>query len=185
MKAIVWHGERDLRLESVPDPSPTSAQVLVKVAVTAVCGSDLHLADFRVTPPVIPGHEASGTVVSCGTGVRGLAPGDRVALDPVQRCLSCYPCTHGMEHLCENTRHLGGFGCAGTWAELVAIDAANAYRLPERVSFAAASLAEPAAVCYESFQRARLERGQSVLVIGDGPFGFLHAQIRTRAVGSK
>jgi len=76
-----------------------------------------------------------------------------------------------------NYRHLGDRGIPGGWAEYVAIDAANAYRIPEEVDFISACLTEPLAVCYESFMRAGLKKGDSVLIIGDGPFGFLHAQV--------
>ena len=176
MRAIVWRGGRALRPESVPEPRPGTGQVLVRVEVTAICGSDLHLQEFGATPPVIPGHEAAGVVVEVGPGVHAPAVGRRVTLDPVQRCGVCHPCKSGMGHLCLDTRHLGWGQCAGTWAQLVAVDAVNAHPIPDAVSFAEASLCEPASVCYESFQRARLEPGQSVLVIGDGPFGFLHAQ---------
>ncbi|MBN2212378.1 MAG: zinc-binding dehydrogenase, partial [Sedimentisphaerales bacterium] len=82
------------------------------------------------------------------------------------------------------TRHLGGERAAGGWAEYVAVDAVNAHRIPVGVSFSAASLAEPAAVCYESFKRANLQTNQDVLVIGDGPFGFLHAVI-ARILGAE
>jgi threonine dehydrogenase-like Zn-dependent dehydrogenase len=72
---------------------------------------------------------------------------------------------------------LGDRNVPGGWAEFVAVDAANTHVIGENVSFQAACLAEPAAVCYESFMRARLDVGQNVLIIGDGPFGFLHAQL--------
>jgi threonine dehydrogenase-like Zn-dependent dehydrogenase len=176
MKAIVWHGGRDMRLDTIPDPRPRRGQVLVRVEATAVCGSDLHLAEFGATPPVIPGHEAAGTVVECGEGVEGLRVGDHVALDPVQPCGTCRPCTSGIQHLCENVQHLGWGTCAGTWAELVAADAANAHRLPPGVGFTEASLVEPSAVCRHGLTRAGFEAGMSLLVMGDGPFGFLHAQ---------
>jgi 2-desacetyl-2-hydroxyethyl bacteriochlorophyllide A dehydrogenase len=176
MKAIEWRGGQEYAVVIVPDPRPGPGQVLARIAVTAVCGSDLHLADFGIAPPVIPGHEASGTVVERGEGVHDLSPGDRVALDPVQPCGDCHACARGIEHLCESPRHLGWRDCPGTWAELVAIDAVNAHRLPDSVSLEAASLAEPAAVCRHSLERAGFGPGMSVLVIGDGPFGFLHAQ---------
>jgi threonine dehydrogenase-like Zn-dependent dehydrogenase len=164
-----------MRLETVADPRPAAGQVLVRVEATAVCGSDLHLAEFSLAPPVIPGHEAAGTVVECAPEVRGLIPGDRVALDPVQRCGTCAACTGGYEHLCGNVRHLGWGSCAGTWAELVSVDAVNAHQMPAGLGFAEASLAEPSAVCRHSFHRAGFRPGMSVLVTGDGPFGFLHA----------
>lgn len=177
MNAIVWHGGHDFRLEAVPDPEPGPNQVLVRIEVTAICGSDLHLPEFGAPPPIVPGHEGCGTVTAVGTGVSSLREGDRVTLNPVQICGRCYCCTSGIEHLCLNTRHLGSRETAGTWAELVAIDEGNAHRVPDGVSFTQAALTEPTAVCYQSFRRAGLSAGDSVLILGDGPFGFLHAQI--------
>lgn len=184
MKAIVWRGEREYRLEDVPEPVAGPGQVIVQIVVTAICGSDLHLKEFGAPPPIIPGHEGSGLVVDAGDGTSGLREGDRVTLNPVQSCGDCYCCTHGMEHLCLRTRHLGSGPVPGTWAERVAVDAANAYPLPDSLSFEAAALTEPVAVCYESYQRAGSPQGANVLVIGDGPFGFLHARL-ARALGAK
>ena len=183
MKALVWKGGHTFTLDEVAEPKPAAGQVVIKVASAAICGSDFHLADFGAQPPLIPGHEVAGTVAEVGPGVNGLRVGDRVALDPVQRCGSCWACRNGVEHLCINCRHLGDHDVPGGWAQYVAVDAANAHRLGEKVSFSEASLAEPMAVCYESFTRAQLKAGQSVLIIGDGPFGFLHAQI-ARARGA-
>jgi len=177
MKAAVWRGDREFRLEQRSDPVPGANQVIVQVEVSAICGSDLHLPEFGHPPPIVPGHEAAGTVVELGSAVTGLEAGARVTLDPVQRCGRCYSCTHGIEHLCLDTRHLGTRETDGTWAEKVAVDARNVHRIPERVSFTAAALSEPAAVCYHSLQRSGLQPGEAVLVLGDGPFGFLHTQI--------
>jgi len=177
MKAIVWLGEQDFKLEDVPEPVPGPDQAVVQIEVTAVCGSDLHLQDFGAPPPIIPGHEAAGVVVGLGTDVSGVERGDRVTMNPVQYCGGCYSCTNGIEHLCLNTRHLGSGGVPGTWAERVVVDARNLHQIPESVSFTAAALTEPAAVCFQSFQRAGLKAGDSVLVLGDGPVGFLQTQI--------
>jgi L-iditol 2-dehydrogenase len=177
VKAIVWQGGQRFELQEVPTPAAGPGRIVVRVAAAAICQSDSHLADFGDTPPLVPGHEVAGTVSEVGPGVHGLAVGDAVALDPVQRCGRCWCCTHELSHLCTNCRHLGSVAAPGGWAEYVAVDAANAYRLPDGLDFAAASLLEPAAVCYQSFRRAGLQQGHSVLIIGDGPFGFLHAQL--------
>jgi len=177
MKALVWKGGQTFGLEDVPEPKPATGQVVIKVAAAAICGSDFHLADFGAQPPLIPGHEVAGTVTEIGSGVNGIMVGARVALDPVQRCGSCWACHNGVDHLCINYRHLGDRAVPGGWAQYVAVDAANAHWIAPNVSFPEASLAEPTAVCYESFARAQLKAGQSVLIIGDGPFGFLHAQL--------
>ena len=183
MRALVWQGGQTFTLEEVPRPRPAPGQVVIKVAAAAICGSDSHLADFGARPPLIPGHEVAGIVDELGQGITGLRLADRVALDPVQRCGSCWTCSNGIGHLCFDYRHLGDRNVPGGWAEYVAVDAANAHKLGDTVSFHAACLAEPASVCYESFTRARIEVGQSVLIIGDGPFGFLHAQL-ARALGA-
>lgn len=177
MKALVWHGNHDFRIENVPQPKAGPGQILVRVEAAAICQSDFHMDNFGAKPPLILGHEVAGVVVEVGEDVGHLAVGDRVAIDPVQRCGKCWCCNHGIEHMCLNARHLGDHDVAGGWAEFVAVDRANGYRIPEGVDFPAACLAEPAAVCYHSFRRARFQPGQNVLIIGDGPFGFLHAQI--------
>jgi threonine dehydrogenase-like Zn-dependent dehydrogenase len=128
-------------------------------------------------PPIIPGHEAAGVVVGLEKDVQEIKQGDRVTMNPVQYCGSCYSCINDIEHLCLNTRHLGSGEVAGTWAEKVVVDTRNLSKIPDHVSFTAAALTEPAAVCYESFQRASMKPGDTVLIMGDGPFGFLHAQI--------
>jgi len=183
MKALVWRGGRTFRVEDVPEPRPEGGEIVVKVEAAAVCGSDFHMDDFGSAPPLVLGHEVAGTVAEVGPGVDGPRVGDRVALGPVVRCGNCWCCTHGVDHLCTNFRHLGWGDMPGGWAEFVAIDAANAHSIAEGVSFVAASLAEPMAVCYESFQRAGLKCRDQVLIIGDGPFGFLHAQV-AKALGA-
>ena len=177
MKAVLWTGGETFELQDVPEPIPKPGQVVVEVRAAAICGTDFHYADFKSTPPIIPGHEVAGVIVDKCADTSGLPIGEAVALNPVQRCGDCYACRQGIDHLCLNTRHLGGEKAPGGWAEYVAADAANTYRLPGGVSFAAAALAEPAAVCYQSFLRAQCRPGQDVLILGDGPFGFLHAMI--------
>ena len=178
MKAIVWHGGNlDLKLEDVAAPVATPGRLVIRVEASAICGSDFHEEEFGSTPPFILGHEVSGTVAQVGEGVTGFVEGDRIAIDPVQKCGVCWPCTHGVEHLCSNYRHLGHDGIPGGWAEYVAVDAANAHFLPDEVDFPRACLIEPLAVCYQSFSRAGVDSGDSVVIIGDGPFGFLHAQL--------
>ena len=184
MKALVWKGGVDFVVEEVPRPNAEAGRLVVKVEYAAVCGSDFHLAGFGAVPPLIPGHEAAGTVAEVGKRVKGFKAGDRVALNPVQFCGKCYCCRHKFQHLCANYRHLGDRDTPGAWAEYVAIDSANAHLVPAGVDSLSATLTEPVAVCYESFMRAGLKKNDSVLIIGDGPFGFLHAQV-ARAMAAK
>jgi threonine dehydrogenase-like Zn-dependent dehydrogenase len=183
MKALVWQGGTNYAVEECAPPEAGPGRIVVKVEAAAICTTDLHMDYFGVKPPLILGHEVSGTVAEVGEGVSELAVGDRVALDPVERCGECWCCTHGIAHLCSNFRHLGYGDMPGGWAEYVDILAVNAHPVPERASFPAASLLEPLAVCYESFERGGLSPGDKVLIMGDGPFGFIHAQL-ARALGA-
>ena len=186
MKAVLWHGRTnfDFSYEDIEVAKLKRNQITVKVEATGICGSDLHLGNFEATPPLVPGHEAAGTVVEVGSDVTAWQPGDRVAVDPVQRCGTCYCCTHDIEHLCMNIRHLGSQITQGSWAEYMPIDAVNAHRIPDNVSFVDACLVEPTAVCYQSFCRAGFKSGQDLAIIGDGPFAFIHAQI-ARSLGAR
>ncbi len=184
MKAVVWTGNRQFELHQVSEPEIQSQQVLVKVKAASICTSDFHYDDYNCVPPIIPGHEIAGIVHAVGAGVVSFQVGQRVTLDPVQRCGQCRCCQDGIEHLCLNVRHLGGTGIPGGWAEYVAIDAQNAYPIPESISFEQAALTEPAAVCLESFQRARFKNGQTVVIMGDGTFGFIHAMF-ARILGAQ
>lgn len=177
MKAIVWHGGKDFKLADVPKPEPGHEQVLVEVEAASICSTDFHYDDFQCTPPIVPGHEVAGTVTALGEKASGVEVGDKVTLDPVQRCGKCKLCVEGISHLCLNTRHLGNTDIPGGWAEYVTIDAGNVHKIPDNVSLTSAALTEPAAVCLESFKRANFKSGQTVLIIGDGTFGFIHAML--------
>src|ERR1700674_4165780 len=108
MRAAVYHGPRDLRLESVPEPEPGPGDVKLRVIYNGICGSDLleyydGPVTTRTTPhplpgvknPVILGHELSGEVVSCGAGIDDLSPGDLVAVEPFETCGCCVWCRGG------------------------------------------------------------------------------------------
>jgi threonine dehydrogenase-like Zn-dependent dehydrogenase len=185
MKAVVWHGRdnNDFNYEEVAYPDFGPNQIVIKVEAVAICGSDFHLKDFDATAPLIPGHEVSGIVVDVGEDVKSINVGDRVAMDPVQKCGDCYSCKHKFKNLCVNYRHLGDGMTPGGWAEYMPVDAENAYKFSQELSFEAACLIEPAAVCCQSFERANLQKGDDVLVLGDGPFGFMHA-MSARAIGA-
>ena len=184
MKAVVWTGNDQFELQQVQEPAFGPSQVLVKVKATSICTTDFHYANFNCTPPIIPGHEVAGVVTAVGKDVNKIQIGMRVTLDPVQRCGQCSSCQGGYEHLCLDTRHLGNTEIPGGWGEFVAIDAQNIHHIPDSVSFEQAALTEPVAVCLESFQRAQFQKGQTVLIMGDGTFGFIHAMF-AQILGAK
>lgn len=177
MKAVFWQGGKKFELGNAGQPQIRDNQVLIKVEAASICTSDFHYADWDCKPPIIPGHEAAGTIVQVGKKAENVQPGWKVAVDPVQRCGKCAMCVSGIGHLCMNTRHLGNSENPGAWAEYLAVDAANIYKVPDNVSMIEAALTEPAAVCMESFERAKFQAGWDVLILGDGIFGFIHAML--------
>ncbi len=117
MKALTWHGKRDVRVDDVPDPKleqPTDA--IIRVTSTGLCGSDLHL--YEVLGPFIGegdvlGHEPMGVVEEVGSDVTNLSPGDRVVVPFNISCGHCWMCTHGLQSQCETTQgHEQGTGAA-------------------------------------------------------------------------
>jgi threonine dehydrogenase-like Zn-dependent dehydrogenase len=177
MKAVLWRGEDIFTPGETGMPVFGPKQILVQVKAASICTTDFHYADWKCIPPIVPGHEIAGIVTEVGAKVKRIKKGQRVALDPVQRCGKCACCKNGIPHMCLHTRHLGNSANPGGWAEFVAIDEQNAHLIPRNVDFATAALTEPAAVCMESFNRAGFRKGQSVLIIGDGTFGFIHAML--------
>src|SRR5687768_10202946 len=149
MKAAVFHGPADMRVGEVPRAVIAETELLVKVAVCAVCGSDVRT--FRhgtrnISRPVILGHEISGTVEEVGAQVSGFQVGDRVAVAPAIPCGDCRYCRRGAETMCERLRSIG-YEFDGGLAEFLTVPA-SAVRagcvngVPDHVSFAEAAIAE-------------------------------------------
>jgi threonine dehydrogenase-like Zn-dependent dehydrogenase len=172
------------RLEEVelPVPSPGPGEALVQTAATTICTSDLtdiNHNPFGTELPKVLGHEGAGVVAAVGEGVTGFRVGDRVAAHPVIPCLQCESCRRGLGHLCDQMGHLG-IDREGTFAEYFAIPARRVRAIPNGVDFAVAALLEPVAVCLEAVRRGRVTAGETVLVVGDGPFGIMIARLALR-----
>ena len=179
MKALSLKSIGQVELIDIPIPVIKPDQLLIKTGAATICTSDVN--DIRSNPfeiplPVILGHEAAGTVVAVGAAVHGFQPGDRVATHPVHACGTCQACQDGMSHLCLDMEHLG-LNMQGTMAEYYVVRQDRALHIPVEVDFELASLAEPVCVCLEALAQARLTPGNSVLIIGDGPFGVLMARL--------
>ncbi len=178
MKALILRKPGDLAVGEMPDPGPPEAgQVRVRVGAVGICGSDVHyfehgrIGDFVVDAPLVLGHEAAGTVESVGPGVDGLAPGDRVAMEPGVPCGTCEPCRSGRYNLCPDVRFWATPPVHGALAEYVVHPAALTYRLPATVSLAEGTLAEPLAVGVHACSRAKVAPGDVVAVNGVGMIG--------------
>jgi L-iditol 2-dehydrogenase len=170
---------RTFRLATMAIGDPGPGEVQVRVEAVGICGSDLHAYSEGAvgsTPNVYPmvlGHEPAGTVVRTGSGVTGLAPGDRGALEPALYCYHCEFCRRGQHNVCANIRFLSCPGDPGFFRELVNLPVANFLPISPRISFDQAALVEPLAVAMHSLVLASIQPAETVAVIGAGPIGLL------------
>jgi threonine dehydrogenase-like Zn-dependent dehydrogenase len=125
---------------------------------------------------MIMGHEGAGVIEALGSSVKNFAVGDKIAAHPVMPCRKCESCLRGLSHLCDDMTHLG-INHGGVFAEYFTIRADRIRRKPNNISFAAAALMEPVCVCIEAVKRANVSDGSNILVIGDGSFGIMIANI--------
>jgi threonine 3-dehydrogenase len=159
----------------VPVPEPAAGQVLLRVAATSVCGTDVHLFDWnpwasaRVHPPRIVGHEVCGEVVAWGEGVTGPAIGTRVACESHIVCGHCDECRRGDFHVCENTRILG-VDVDGAFATHLVVPAVNAWPVGPTVPPDVAAAMEPFGNAVHACSYGDLS-GRTVVVYGCGPIG--------------
>jgi 2-desacetyl-2-hydroxyethyl bacteriochlorophyllide A dehydrogenase len=160
--------------EAVPDLEP--GEVLVKMSVSGVCGSDkagVHGEHAFMKPPYYPGHEVVGVVVGAAEGVEEVAAGDRVTVEPTLVCGHCKPCRHGAENLCEN---LEFFGCGfreGGMADVFSVPARRLHKIPAGFSDYQAALIEPLATPVHAVRLAGDLRGKTVAILGSGTIGLL------------
>ena len=184
MRAAVFHGRCDLRLEDVPEPSTGAGEVKLRVLYNGICGSDLHEyyhgpLTTRTTPhpltgiknPVILGHELSGEVVEVGAGVEDLSIGDRVAVEPVETCGACMYCTSGQYNHCGLLAFHGYNRGSGGLAQLSVVKRSMAHKLPKSMTAQQGALIEPMAISYRTAMRCEAEAGQTVAIHGGGPIG--------------
>ncbi|HEU6447288.1 MAG TPA: alcohol dehydrogenase catalytic domain-containing protein [Verrucomicrobiae bacterium] len=190
MRAVVYRGVNDLRLETVPVPRIGKNEILVKVAVCGVCPTDIKKIRYgTVPPPRIFGHETAGTIVKIGDGVsrnggRALALGDRVALHHHVPCLKCHYCRHRAFAQCETYKRTGitaGFNPAGGgYAEYVRVMdfcLPGVVKIPARNSFEEGAMLEPVNTVLKAVRRLNILRGDNVLVAGQGPIGLMFTRL--------
>jgi L-iditol 2-dehydrogenase len=191
MKALLLSEYGRLDTVDVPMPRPGPEEVLVRVEACGICGSDVHGYDGssgRRIPPLIMGHEASGTVSAVGPGATKFKPGDPVTFDSTVYCGHCEYCRKGEVNLCENRQVLGvsipEYRREGAFAEYVVVPERIVYRLPDNVPFREAAMVEPLAVAVHAVSLSRLPEGASALVVGAGMIGLLVLEA-LRAAGCK
>jgi threonine dehydrogenase-like Zn-dependent dehydrogenase len=197
MRAVTWHGKRDVRVDTVPDPGiehPTDA--VIRVTSSGICGSDLHL--YEVMGPFmregdVLGHEPMGVVEEVGAEVTQIAPGDRVVIPFNISCGRCFMCEHGLQSQCETTQVRGeGMGAAlfgytklygevpGGQAEFLRVPQAQygPIKVPEgppddRFVY----LSDVLPTAWQAVEYAGVPAGGSLLVLGLGPIGEMSTRI--------
>jgi L-iditol 2-dehydrogenase len=193
MQAAVYRGVNDVRLETVPVPQIGRGEILLRVHTCGICGTDLKkIATGSHSAPRIFGHETSGVIAAVGDGVRGFQPGDRVVVFHHIPCQDCYYCHHKTFAQCETYKKVGctaGFEpSGGGFAEYVRvmdwIVREGTVRIPDTVSFEQACFVEPINTCMKGIETLRLQKGETVLVIGQGPIGILLSILAQRAGAS-
>lgn len=187
MRAAVSRGPGRLAVEEWPTPQVREGEVLLRLHGCGLCGSDLaKLAAPDPSRPAVLGHEVVGRIVEVGAGVSTLSLGDRVVAAHHVPCGACHYCRRGSESMCRafkaSNLDPGGF------AEYVRVPAANVraatFKIPSHVSDEAASFVEPLACCLRAVRRARVEPGDSAVVVGLGSIGCLFVQLLKRAGAS-
>jgi (R,R)-butanediol dehydrogenase/meso-butanediol dehydrogenase/diacetyl reductase len=183
MRAAVYYGPNKLEITDVPEPSPGAGQVKVKVGFNGICGTDLH--EYYAGPifiptsphpltgqelPLVIGHEFSGTITELGSGVTGMAVGDRVAVEPLYRCGRCGPCKAGNYNICAQIG-FHGLMSDGGMAEYTVVPTDMIHLLPDSVSLELGALVEPMSVAYHAATLGDPKPEDTAMVFGAGPIG--------------
>jgi L-iditol 2-dehydrogenase len=190
MKVVRFHAPGDVRFEEAPEPEAGPGEIKIRVRNCSTCGTDVKISKFghhHIHPPRVMGHEIAGEIVQVGAGVDGWSAGDRVQVIAAIPCGECAECERGRMTICPNQVSMG-YHFEGGFAqfmvvpkEVLKVDGLN--RIPEGVSFAEASVAEPLACALNAQNLARVGTGDDVVVIGSGPIGCLHVRL-ARARGA-
>ena len=185
MKAAVFHGVRDVRIEDVPQPTAGPGEVILRVLRCSVCGTDKRIfthGQKNVVPPAITGHEIVGTVHEIGAGVNnGLKLGQKAVVGTVVGCGKCIYCQRKQYNLCDSFTAIG-YDYAGGFAEYVKIPAAavaqgNVIPIPDSMSVDRAALIEPLSCVLNGQEYLNPQPGDRAVVFGVGPIGLMHATI--------
>jgi L-iditol 2-dehydrogenase len=189
MRAVVYHGQLDVRAEEIPVPVCGEGELLAKVDACAVCGSDMKAylsGNPRMKPPIVVGHEFAAVIVDAKAP--GFSVGERIVMATSISCGTCAYCLKGWKNICANIQPMG-FGYNGGMAEYVVIPAqglknGHVIKVPAHVNPLYACLAEPVSCAVNSCENSQVKPGDTVLVMGAGPMGILNALV-ARQYGAK
>jgi L-iditol 2-dehydrogenase len=189
MQALVktQKGPGFLELRDAPEPVPGPGEVLIEVQACGICGTDVHVLHdrFPYWPPVILGHEFAGRIVETGPDTQLFNTGDRVVGEPHTRaCGHCYLCRTGNIQICPMKRS-PGWGIDGAFARYLKMPERLLHKIPDGMSYDTAAMVEPTAnTVHDVVERARVDAGDFVVVLGPGPIGLL-AGLTARAAGAR
>jgi L-iditol 2-dehydrogenase len=191
VKAAIYRGPQDLKVEQVEEPTAGSKEVKLRIHACATCGTDAKIFNHghpRLEPPQIIGHEIAGEVVEVGSEVTSVKVGDRVQVIAAIPCGKCWACLAGKMTICPNQLSMG-YQFPGGFAEfmivpdeVIRVDGLN--HIPDSVTYEEASVVEPLACVLNAQELVRVGAGDEVLVMGAGPIGCLHVRL-ARALGAK
>ena len=194
MLAARLYKKQDIRIEEILKPTITAGEILLKVKAATVCGTDLRifkngLDTINEQNPRVLCHEFAGTIEEIGDGVTGYKLGQRVAVAPNIGCGTCDRCVSGNSHHCKDLTALG-IHLDGGFAQYVKIPASavrngNVVEIPDGLSFAAAAANEAFSCVYSSFEKYGVHPGDSVVIIGAGAIGLMHAKLAKMAGATK
>jgi 2-desacetyl-2-hydroxyethyl bacteriochlorophyllide A dehydrogenase len=178
MKAVVYYAPKDLRFEEVETPKIKQNEVMINVAATGICGSDLaKYHGERIVPPMIMGHELSGIVLNTGKEIKNFKTGDRVTVDPIIFCGKCEFCKNGFTNICLNKRHLGVLDTTGSMAEYIVVPEKLVYGIPDEISYEVAAMIEPLTVAINAVNKSPEIEDKNILIVGAGTIGLLILQV--------
>lgn len=189
MRAAVYRGQNDVRMETVPVPEIGTGEILVRIHTCGICGTDLKkISTGSHSAPRIFGHEMAGEIVAMGEGVQNFQPGDRVMVFHHIPCGQCYYCRHKVFAQCPVYKKVGataGFEASGGgFAEYIRvmdwIVQKGVVKIPDGVSYEQASFIEPVNTCLKAVESLKLDPEETVLVIGQGPIGIMLAALARR-----
>jgi L-iditol 2-dehydrogenase len=177
MKALVYHGPFDMRLEEIERPEPGPLDVLIKVKAVGICGSDIHGYSGKTgrrSPGMVMGHEFCGAVEALGSSVKRFKIGQKVVVQPIIFCGKCEMCLSGNTSICPSKKFIGvDMGKVGGLSEYIAVPQNNVFCVPESLPYSLACLVEPFAVGVSAGRKADIQKGQSVAIVGAGVIGLI------------
>jgi L-iditol 2-dehydrogenase len=181
MKAIVYYGVEDIRVEQIPIPECRDDELRAKIDACAVCGTDLKAyksGNPRIKAPIVMGHEFTGIIDTIGKNVKGFKIGDRIVMATSVSCGECYYCKNGNNNLCKDVKPMG-FSYNGGMAEYIiipkdAIKNNHVIKVPAGIKAEHAALCEPLSCAVNSIENCNIKKGDTVVVSGAGPMGILN-----------